>query len=92
LPKALKKRPSDYFKMFYADTALSGSVGATRCGLDYFGERQVIFASDFPFDAEGGAYLIRATVHAIDALNLAPASKAAINYDNLIRLLTPALK
>jgi predicted TIM-barrel fold metal-dependent hydrolase len=91
LPKALKKRPSDYFKMFYADTALSGSVGATRCGLDYFGERQVIFASDFPFDAEGGAYLIRETVHAIDALNLAPASKAAINYDNLIRLLTPAL-
>jgi aminocarboxymuconate-semialdehyde decarboxylase len=91
LPKALKKRPSDYFKMFYADTALSGSVGATRCGLDYFGERQVVFASDFPFDAEGGAYLIRETVRAVDALNLAPASKAAINHDNLIRLLTPAL-
>ena len=91
LPKPLKKRPSEYFKMFYADTALSGSAPATRCGLDYFGERQVVFASDFPFDAEGGAYLIRETVRAIDELNLSPSTKAAIHRDNLMRLLAPML-
>jgi len=31
-----------------------------------------VFASDFPFDAEGGAYLVRETVRAIDDLNLQP--------------------
>ncbi len=92
LPKPLIKRPSDYFKMFYADTALSGSALATRCGLDYFGERQVVFASDFPFDAEGGAYLVRETVRALDDLRLAPATRAAIDRDNLMRLLTPVLR
>ena len=64
--------------MFYADTALSGSASATRCGLDYFGDRQVVFASDFPFDAEGGAYLVRETTRAIEELNLASAAKTAI--------------
>lgn len=92
LPKPLKRRPSDYFKMFYADTALSGSAPATRCGLDYFGDRQVVFASDFPFDAEGGAYLVRETARAIEDLNLAPAAKNAIYRENIIRLLTPKMK
>jgi predicted TIM-barrel fold metal-dependent hydrolase len=91
LPKLLKKRPSEYFKMFYADTALSGSAPATRCGLDYFGERQVVFASDFPFDAEGGAYLVRETVRAIDELNLSPSTRTAIHRENLMRLLAPML-
>jgi predicted TIM-barrel fold metal-dependent hydrolase len=89
LPKPLKKRPSDYFRMFYADTALSGSAPAMRCGLDYFGEAQVVFASDFPFDAEGGAYLIRETARAIDELNLSPSITAAIHHGNLRKLLTP---
>ena len=35
--QSLKKRPLDYFKMFYADTALFGAYDATVCGLDFFG-------------------------------------------------------
>ena len=31
--KTLKKRPLDYFKMFYGDTALFGAYDATVCGL-----------------------------------------------------------
>lgn len=89
LPVPLKRKPSDYFKMFYADTALSGSAGATRCGLDYFGGRQVLFASDFPFDAEGGAYLVRETLRAIDELKLAPAEHADILEGNLRRFIAP---
>jgi hypothetical protein len=50
-----------------------------------------VFASDFPFDAEGGAYLVRETVRAIDDLNLQPSVKAAIHRDNLKQLLTPML-
>ena len=85
MPKPLKKKPSEYFKMFYADTALSGSASATRCGLDYFGEHKVLFASDFPFDAEGGAYLVRETLRAIDDLNLNEDVRAAVLADNALR-------
>lgn len=87
LPKPLKRKPSEYFKMFYADTALSGSTAATRCGLDYFGERQILFASDFPFDAEGGAYLVRETLRVIDDLGLAAAVKENLLEENLKRFI-----
>jgi aminocarboxymuconate-semialdehyde decarboxylase len=83
LPKPLKKSAIEYFKMFYADTALSGSAPATQCGLDFFGDRHVIFASDFPFDAEGGEFLVRETIKAIDALNLDEGARSAIYRTNL---------
>ena len=46
LRESLKQRPIDYFKMFYADTATFGSLGATRCGLDFYGTDRCLFASD----------------------------------------------
>ncbi|HZR69334.1 MAG TPA: amidohydrolase family protein, partial [Burkholderiales bacterium] len=51
---SMKKKPIEYFKMFYADTVLGGSASALRCGLDFFGVDKVVFASDCPFDPEGG--------------------------------------
>ena len=35
--KRLKKRPFDYFKGFYGDTALAGARAPTICGLSFFG-------------------------------------------------------
>jgi aminocarboxymuconate-semialdehyde decarboxylase len=46
---ALKKPHGDYFKMFYADTAMFGADLGTRCGIEYFGLDKVVFASDSPF-------------------------------------------
>ena len=89
LPKPLKRKPSEYFKLFYADTALSGAAAATRCGLDYFGTDKVLFASDFPFDAEGGAYLVRETLRAINGLGLQESERRAVFENNLGRLLRP---
>ena len=37
--KGLKKRPFDYFKDFYADTATFGSRPATECGLAFYRRR-----------------------------------------------------
>ena len=55
LRKSLKKRPLDYFKQdFYADTAVFGGAPATNCGLDFFPLEKIVFASDCPFDPEGG--------------------------------------
>jgi predicted TIM-barrel fold metal-dependent hydrolase len=62
----LKKRPLDYFKQFYGDTAVFGSAAATRCGLEFFGPDRVLFASDCPFDPEQGPGFIRETIRVID--------------------------
>jgi predicted TIM-barrel fold metal-dependent hydrolase len=88
LPGSLLRPAEDYFKMFLADTALSGAVGATRCGLDYFGADKVVFASDFPFDAEGGSYLVRETIKALDALELTDGVRRRIDLENLSRLIS----
>ena len=37
LLRSMKKRPIDYFRSFYADTALFGAHAGTQCGLDFFG-------------------------------------------------------
>ena len=66
----LKKRPLDYFKMFYADTALFGATAGTVCGLDFFGVDKVVSASDCPFDPEGGPMYIRETVKILDELKI----------------------
>jgi predicted TIM-barrel fold metal-dependent hydrolase len=83
----LAKRPAEYFRMFLADTAIGGSAPALRCGLEFFGTRQVLFASDCPFDSEGGAFLIRENLRALDRTDLSHAEKTAILSENARRLL-----
>ncbi|SFN87309.1 Predicted metal-dependent hydrolase, TIM-barrel fold [Formivibrio citricus] len=87
LPGKLNRSVEDYFRMFYADTALSGAEGATRCGLEYFGEGKVLFASDFPFDAEGGSYLVRETIKALDNLGLADPVRRRIDSENILAII-----
>lgn len=85
--KRMSKRPVEYMKMFYADTALSGSASALRCGLDFFGEDKVVFASDCPFDPEGGALFIREGIRSVESLQLDTAVKQKIYSENALRLL-----
>lgn len=82
----LKKRPFDYFKDFYADTATFGSEGALKCALDFYGTDHVLFASDSPFDPEGGSMYIRETIKVIDALNLSEEDRGKIFHGNLERI------
>ena len=90
LLKSLKKRPVDYFKMFYADTALFGARAATRCGLEFFGVDHVLFASDTPFEPTPGLY-IRETIGVIENLDLPAADKERIYRGNAERLLKLSL-
>jgi len=85
--KRLNKRPYDYFKMFYADTALFGAPHAVECGLKFFGVNQVVFASDFPFDPEKGTYNIRETIKDIDGLDISDGDRKTIYEGNARRLL-----
>ena len=83
----MSRPPIDYFKMFYGDTVLGGSTSALRCGLDFFGPDRVVFASDCPFDPEGGAMFIREGLKSVEALNLDEAVRHKIYTANARRLL-----
>ena len=80
------RRPLDYFRNFYADTALFGAKAGTKCGLEYFGADHVLFASDYPFDPVPGQF-IRETVAIIDSLEISEADRAKIYHGNAERLL-----
>ena len=82
----LSKEPIEYFRSFYGDTALSGSAIGTRCGLEFFGASNVLFASDCPFDPEGGPMYIREMIRVIDGLDLTDDDRALIYAGNLRRI------
>jgi aminocarboxymuconate-semialdehyde decarboxylase len=87
LLKSLKKRPLDYFKQdFYADSAVFGSRAATVCGLEFYGADRVVFASDCPFDPEGGPMYIRETIKIIDGLDISSADRDKIYFRNIEKL------
>ena len=89
LLKSMKKRPVDYFHMFYADTALFGADGATKCGLDFFGYDKVLFASDVPFEPSPGLY-IRETIRILDSLDITNIQRDQIYRGNALKFLKPA--
>ena len=82
----LKRRPIDYFRLFYADTALFGAAAGTACGLSFFGDDHVLFASDTPFEPEPGVY-IRETIDVIDRLAISDEARARIYAGNALKLL-----
>ena len=74
----------DYFRMFFADTALFGAPHAVRCVLDFFGPSHVLFGTDTPL---GPANTIEATIEDIDAACLDAADRDAVFFGNASRLL-----
>ena len=87
LLRTLKKHPHEYYRMFYADTALYGSPPALECGLAFFGAERVLFGSDMPFDAEGGSRYIRETIRAIEEMTASREDKQRMLRGNAVRLL-----
>jgi predicted TIM-barrel fold metal-dependent hydrolase len=83
----LSRRPLDYFRLFYADTALFGARHALRCSLEFYGADRVLFASDTPFDPERGPGYIRSTIADVEALELTATDRDNIYHANATRLL-----
>ena len=90
LLRSMKKRPIDYFRGFYADTALFGALAGTRCSLDFFGVDRILFASDMPFEPTPGLY-VRETIRVIEGLSLSADQKDQIYRRNAERLLNMKL-
>ena len=85
-PVPVGKHPHDYFHQFYADTITIGSVPALRCGLDFFGSDRVMFATDMPFDTQGGRKYVEVALRAMQEIDLPAADKAAIFEHNARRV------
>ena len=78
---SLKRSFVDYFKMFYGDTAMHGAVNPVRCGLEFFGPRNVVYASDSPFSQ------IRKNIDAIYRLDISEETRRMIFCGNAERLM-----
>jgi predicted TIM-barrel fold metal-dependent hydrolase len=87
LLKKMKKRPVEFFRMFYGDTSVNGSASAIRCGLDFFGTDHVLFGTDCPFDPQGGPLFIRETIKALDGMKLKPGDRRKIYFGNAMKML-----
>ena len=85
--KNLGKPPMEFFKMFYGDTVLGGASAPLACGLAFFGADRVVFASDCPFDPEGGPMFIREGIRSVEDLNLSDSDKRKIYFGNAMGLL-----
>jgi aminocarboxymuconate-semialdehyde decarboxylase len=84
LLKQLKKRPLDYFKhTFYADTATFSAKPAMDLGFAFFDLDKIVFASDCPFDPEGGTMYPRETLRILDSLKLDKPTAEKVFYKNL---------
>jgi len=85
--RALAKRPYDYYRMFYGDTALFGAKHAIQCAIEFFGVDHILFGTDMPFDPEKGPLFIRETIANIEALELTREERNKIYETNVREVL-----
>ena len=84
----LKKDAIDYFRMFYADTAIYGNPTALKCGHEFFGPDHVLFGIDFPLgDTEHGDRNYRQTINAIEQMDITEEERKKIYEDNARKLM-----
>jgi len=76
--------PLDYFRRFYADTALFGAPHAVRCVLEFFGPEHVLFGTDIPL---GPPDAVDATMADLESAGLPDVDLAAVYAGNAQRLL-----
>ena len=81
----LKRPHLDYFRDFYADTAMFGGQYGIACGLEFFGADKIVFATDTPLGP------IKPTIEVIDRLELDDADRRKIYVGNAEKLLNAKL-
>jgi predicted TIM-barrel fold metal-dependent hydrolase len=86
--RELSKSPIEYYKMFYADTAIHGNTPALMLAYHFWGADHIVFGADMPLgDHYFGFRSYRQTISAIEAMDITPAEKKKIFSENALRLL-----
>jgi aminocarboxymuconate-semialdehyde decarboxylase len=76
------KRPYDYFKMMYGDTAVWGNTAILMCGYDFFGVDHIVFGTDMPFGGETGGFYVRETINSVEKMAISDDEKRKIFEEN----------
>lgn len=84
--RILSKKPMEYFKKIYYDTATCGSMPALECAHKVIGPDQILFGADYPFGPEDAEKWVRQTLHSIQNSELPNDSKNKILGENANRL------
>jgi aminocarboxymuconate-semialdehyde decarboxylase len=86
--KGLPKSAIEYYKMFYADTAIHGNTPALMLAYHFFGADHIVLGADMPLgDYYFGFRSYRQTINAIEAMDITDADKRKIFADNALHLL-----
>jgi uncharacterized protein len=83
----LKKEPVEYYRLFYNDTAISGSAAGLMCAYTFFGSDKLLFGTDMPYDNERGYRLTRETVQSINEMEISDSDRRKIFEENARKLL-----
>ena len=83
----LTRAPIEYYKMFYADTAIYGNALGLMLARAFFGIDNILFATDFPFAGQWGERVTRQTLAAIEAMDISAEEKKKIYEDNARRIM-----
>jgi aminocarboxymuconate-semialdehyde decarboxylase len=84
--QTLSRRPIDYYRSFYCDTAIQGNTAALMCAYEFFGADRMMFATDCPYDDELGERVYRETIPAVQAMAIDEADRAKIFEGNARRV------
>ncbi len=80
-------RPTEsYFKQFYGDTVVNGSVPALETGCEFLGTDHLLFGSDYPYGPDDGRRWLGDT-DSVRQLSLSDDALAGVLGDNLDRLI-----
>jgi len=78
----LQKTSEEYFKMFYADTAIQGNIPALLCGYAFFGAEHILFGTDMPIEES-----LAKNIASIESIDIPDTSRKKIFSDNAKKLL-----
>ncbi|MDP2932348.1 MAG: amidohydrolase family protein, partial [Chloroflexota bacterium] len=87
----LRRPVLEYFKMFYADTAIAASIPALECANTFFGADHMLFGTDWPFDSQRGERSTREGIEAIEQMNITDAQKKMIFEENARKIMRLAV-
>lgn len=86
--RELNKSPIEYFKMFYADTALGGTTPGLMCGYSFFGADHILFGTDMPyFDYIAQPLVLDETIKSVEQMGMPHSDKKKIFEDNAKKIL-----
>jgi predicted TIM-barrel fold metal-dependent hydrolase len=91
MKQGLTKAPIEYYRMFYADTAINDNTPGLMNGYAFFGVDRLLFASDMPYENQMGDRKTRENIAAVEKMEISDLEKKKIFEDNARVLFRVAL-